>query len=87
MGLYSTSSVLSEIYTRINQQVRSYWEFKALMEMALEDPQQILSDNFASCGDFPETIVEKEREEGAGVDKSALSEKSKVRSWIGASLW
>ena len=57
------------------------------MEMAREDPQQILFDNFASCGDFPETIVEKEREEGAGVDKSALSEKSKVRSWIGASLW
>ena len=57
------------------------------MEMAREDPQQILSDDFASCGDFPENIVDKEREEGSGVDDSALSEKSKVRSWIGASLW
>ena len=78
---------LSVIHTRINQQVRSYWEFKALMEMAREDPQQILSDDFASCGDFPENIVDKEREEGSGVDDSALSEKSNVRSWIGASLW
>jgi len=67
--------------------VRSYWEFKALMEMAREDPQQILSDDFASCGDFPENIVDKKQEEGGGVDNSALSEKSKVRSWIGASLW
>ena len=57
------------------------------MEMAREDPQQILSDDFASCGDFPENIVDKKQEEGGGVDNSALSEKSKVRSWIGASLW
>ena len=57
------------------------------MEMAREDPQQILSDDFASCGDFPENVVEKEREEGAGVDNSTSSEKSNVRSWIGASLW
>ena len=58
-----------------------------MMEMAREDPQQILSDDFASCGDFPENIVDKKQEEGGGVDNSALSEKSKVRSWIGASLW
>ena len=58
-----------------------------MMEMAREDPHQLLSDDFASCGDFPENIVDKEREEGVGVDNSALTEKSKVRSWIGASLW
>ena len=58
-----------------------------MMEMAREDPHQLLSDDFASCRDVPENIVEKEREEGGGVDNSALTEKSKVRSWIGASLW
>ena len=58
-----------------------------MMEMAREDPQQLLSDDFASCGDFRENIVEKEREDGGGVENSALTEKSKVRSWIGASLW
>ena len=57
------------------------------MELAREDPHQLLSDDFASCGDFPENIVEKERNEGGGVENSALTEKSKVRSWIGASLW
>ena len=56
------------------------------MEMAREDPQQILSDDFASCGDFPENIVDK-KQDGGGVDNITLSEKSKVRSWIGASLW
>jgi len=72
--------------------VRSYWAFKALVQMAREEPYQVVSNDLTdstgalgAAGD----LLEKRKEERGGEkeDNDAMNKQSKMRKLIGVSLW
>jgi len=70
--------------------VRSYWAFKALVQMARDEPYQVLSHDLTDGKEAPGDHSEKRKEERGGGEKDdngAMSKQSKVRRLIGVSLW
>ena len=74
--------------------MRSYWAFKALVQMAREQPYQVISNDltdnkeaFGAAGDLLEKRKEERLRGGEKEDNEALSKQSKMRKLIGVSLW
>jgi len=67
--------------------VRSYWSFKALLEMAREEPYQLLSNKVPENREAQGAMDLAEKEEGVKEDNGAVSKQSKMRRLIGVSLW
>jgi len=71
--------------------VRSYWAFKALVQMARDEPYQVLSNGSTDSKEALGGIAEKRKEERGGGEKeekdAPMSKQSKMRRLIGVSLW
>jgi len=71
--------------------VRSYWAFKALVQMAREEPYQVLSNDMTDSKEALGGLAEKRKEERGGGEKedndASMSKQSKMRRLIGVSLW
>lgn len=71
--------------------VRSYWAFKALVQMAREEPYQVLSNDLTDSKEALGGLAEKRKEERGGGEKedndASMSKQSKMRRLIGVSLW
>jgi len=71
--------------------VRSYWAFKALVQMARDEPYQVLSNDLTDSKEALGGLPEKRKEErGGGENKdndTSMSKQSKMRRLIGVSLW
>ena len=67
--------------------MRSYWSFKALLEMAREEPYQLLSNKVPENREALGAMDLAEKEEGVKEDNGAVSKQSKMRRLIGVSLW
>jgi len=71
--------------------VRSYWAFKALVQMAREEPYQVLSNDLTDSKEALGGLAEKRKEERGRGEKedndASMSKQSKMRRLIGVSLW
>ena len=71
--------------------MRSYWAFKALVQMARDEPYQVLSNDLTDSKKALGGLPEKRKEErGGGENKdndTSMSKQSKMRRLIGVSLW
>ena len=67
--------------------MRSYWAFKALVQMAREEPYQVLSNDLT---DGKEALGGLKEERGGGEKEdndASMSKQNKMRRLIGVSLW
>ena len=71
--------------------MRSYWAFKALVQMARDEPYQVISNDLTDGNEALGSLAEKHKEERGGGEKedndASMSKQNKMRRLIGVSLW